>query len=148
MVGVRTLRRQYGTYPQRVWKNRYLRIVGLIMVITLIASFYIYQRVWVRRLVAEVEDIRDRTEEARLHLTTLKAEWVSASSIAGIEAAVDSLRLGLRPTIPAQNYVIRPQSDWEKGRYAGLIRALEKLRGNIPLVAPSEAEANQLFDNE
>ena len=53
------------------WRNRYFRIVLTIFIITLVSSFYVYQRVWVRRLVKENEQIAKQTENARLYLARL-----------------------------------------------------------------------------
>jgi hypothetical protein len=112
------------------------------------ASFYIYQRVWVRNLITEVEALGKKNEIAQKRLAILKSEWMLASSISKIEATVDSLHLGLKPTSPSQNLALRPQSGWRNSRYAGLIEALKKLKGGIPLVSPNEADAKELFEAE
>jgi len=128
--------------------NRYLRLVLLMMIIILVASFYVYQRVWVRNLVTEIEELEEQNETAEHHLSNLKVEWAAASSIAGIEESIESMRLGLKPTRPSQNLVVQPPADMGGGRYAGMLKALEKLKGSIPIVAPSEAEAQRLFRAE
>jgi cell division protein FtsL len=130
------------------WRNRYIHIAAVSLIIVGVASFYVYQRVWVRNLVAEIENLEKQNEEAKQHLSTIKSEWVAASSIARIESAVGTLRLGLEPTKPVQNFTLRPKSDWEQSRYAGLMKALDKLQKNIPLVTSNEADAGELFDTE
>lgn len=128
--------------------NRYLRLVLLMMIVILVASFYVYQRVWVRNLITEIEELEEQNETAGRHLNSLKAEWAAASSIAGIEESIESMQLGLKPTKPSQNLMVQPPADIDGGRYAGMLKALEKLKGSIPIVAPSEAEAQRLFKAE
>ena len=134
--------------PGSFWRNRYIRITALSLIIVGAASFYVYQRVWVRNLVAEIESLEKQNETAQEHLSTIKSEWVAASSIVQIESSIGSLRLGLQPTKPVQNFTLRPKSDWERSRYAGLVKALDKLQKNIPLVTSNEADAGELFDTE
>lgn len=134
--------------PKSFWRNRYLRITAVSLIIVGAASFYVYQRVWVRNLVAEIENLEKQNETAKENLSTIKSEWVAASSIAQIESEIGDLRLGLEPTKPVQNFTLRPKSGWEQSRYAGLIRALDKLHKNIPLVTSNEADAGELFDTK
>jgi hypothetical protein len=132
----------------RFWRNRYIRMVWMILVIVTVASFYIYQRVWVRRLVGEIELLQEENGQARQSLADLKSDWMTASSIANVEAMVGTLNLGLEPTKPLQNYTLRPRPDRWQSRYSGLLKAFEKLKGNIPLVSSNEADARELFDGE
>jgi len=132
----------------RIFENRHIRIVGLIVVIATVASFYIYQRVWVRNLVDEVKELQDRNQRTGEYLAGLKSEWVSASSMANIETKIADLRLALVPTRPAQNFSLDPLAGQEPDRYAGLIKAFEKLKGSIPLVSSNEADASELFEEQ
>ena len=73
---------------------------------------------------------------------------MAASSISNVEILVEELRLELEPTRPSQNFTLRPDAGQERSRYAGLVKALEKLKGSIPLVSSNEADASVLFDEE
>jgi len=132
----------------RIFQNRYVRILGLIVIVVTVASFYIYQRVWVRNLVEEVEKLQDRNQRAGDYLATVESDWMAASSIANIETKIGELRLAMEPTRPSQNFTLRPLAEQEYDRYAGLIKAFEKLKGNIPLVSSNEADASELFDEK
>jgi len=128
------------------WRNRYVRIVTFILVVTGIASLYIYQRVWVRDLVTGNDLLQERNDRTRFHLARLKSEWTLASSMAGVEAAIVEMNLALEPTRPYQNLVLQPPPrESNPDRYAGLMKALDKLRGHFPLVKTTEAQAGQLF---
>lgn len=129
-------------------RNRYVRLVGLLAIIITLSSFYIYQRVWVRNLVAEVEQLKQRNLEARHSLASLKTEWGKASSLGSLEQAIATFKLDLRPTDPTQNLALRQPFERGAGRYAGLLNALEKLTRHIPLVTSSEADASQLFEDK
>lgn len=131
----------------RLWENRYVRIIGSLVIIVMVASFYIYQRVWVRNLVSEIQELRDQNELAAQRLAELRTEWTEASSIASLETRIEAMGLGLQPTKPSQNLALSPPSRMS-GRYAGLLTALEKLGSNLPLVTSNEAEADQLFEQE
>jgi hypothetical protein len=122
--------------------------VSILLVVVAIASFYVYQRVWVRNLVTEIGELELQNERAGERLETIKSDWMAASSISNIEAAVRDYRLGLEPTRPSQNFTLRPYQNGDQGRYAGLIRAIEKLQKNIPLVSPNEVDAGELFDEK
>ena len=132
----------------RIPSGRYLRIISLILIITAVASFYIYQRVWVRGLVEEIDQLRELNKAAEQKTAMLRVEWMAASSIANVEAAATAMNLGLAPTRPSQNLVIQPEVEWEKDRYAGMMKAWEKLRGSIPLVKSNEAQAGQLYQGQ
>lgn len=131
----------------RVFQNRHIRIVGIIVMVVAVASFYIYQRVWVRNLVEEIERLQDRNQRAGEDMAAVKSEWMAASSIANIETRIGELRLHLTPTRPSQNFILRPLGGQESNRYSGLMKAFEKLKGSIPLVS-NEADASELFDEE
>jgi cell division protein FtsL len=128
--------------------DRYLQVVTLILIIIAVASFYIYQRVWVRSLVEEIDQLRELNKTTEEKTAILRVEWMAASSIANTESAAEGMNLGLAPTRPSQNFVIQPEVEWEKDRYAGLAKAWEKLRGSIPLVKTNEAQAGQLFQGQ
>jgi cell division protein FtsL len=133
----------------RRWKrDPYVRIGGAILIIIVAASFYIYQRVWVRSLIAETEQLQKRNEQIRQQTSLLRSEWMSATSIASLETTIAEKGLALEPTKPTQNMALRPRPEWEGGRYEGLLKALEKLAGHVPLVRSNEAEASQLFQDE
>jgi hypothetical protein len=119
--------------------------VGIIVILVTVASFYIYQRVWVRNLVAENKMMEARNDRTREHLAALKSEWMKATSISNLEILVAKLDLELEPTSPSQNFTLRPDGGRERSRYAGLVKALEKLKGSIPIVSPNEADAGVLF---
>jgi len=145
MKRARSHRRRRPKTRQRLWNNIYIRIVGFLVIIVTIASFYIYQRVWVRNTLEEIEQLRDRNEKAREQVVALKSDWMAASSLANVEHLIEDFRLKMVPTTPARNFTLTPR--WPRGqnRFAGLIKAFEKLKGNIPLVSPSEADASELF---
>jgi hypothetical protein len=143
--------RKYTRRPKRsrsLWRNRYLRLVGLLVIIITMSSFYIYQRVWVRNLVAEVDQLKQRNAEARNDLAALKTEWGKASSLGSLEEAIEAFKLDLRPTEPTQNLALRRPSDLGGGRYSGVLNAVKKLVQNIPLVTSSQADAGQLFEDK
>jgi hypothetical protein len=135
--------------PQKsFWRDRYFRIVATILAVTLISSFYVYQRVWVRRLVNENELILKQTENARLYLARLQEDWARASSLTNIEMSLQSLQLDLKPTLPAQNVSLpldlTPDSikvNTDPGKYAGIVKALDKVKNHIPLIESNDAEA-------
>ena len=132
----------------RILQNPYIRIVGAIVVVVAVASFYIYQRVWVRNLVEEIDGLQNRNIRIGENLASIKSEWMAASSIANIEARIGEFRLALEPARPSQNFTLRPPAGGESDRYAGLIKAFEKLKGSIPLVSSNEADAGELFEEE
>jgi cell division protein FtsL len=134
--------------PSRIGENRYLRIVGVIVVIVVVASFYIYQRVWVRNLVDEIGQLQQRNDQARENLAMVRSEWMAASSIANVETLVGEMKLGLKPTRPSQNFTLSPDREQNLNRYTGLVRAFEKLTNNIPLVSSNEADAGELFEDK
>lgn len=148
MIRTRNYRKRRSTGPVQYWGNQYIRIVGIILIIVTVASFYIYQRVWVRGLVDDIEQLEQQNDRAKEFLTDIKSDWMAASTITNIETRMGELRLGLKPTKPSQNYTLRPRQDQERSRYAGLMKAFEKLKGNIPLVSSNEADAGELFDGE
>ena len=43
------------------------------VVIVAASSFYIYQRVWVRNLITQIEEMEQRNEEARMQMGLLKS---------------------------------------------------------------------------
>jgi hypothetical protein len=144
----RKYRRSRSARSRRFWKNRYVMIVAVIAVIVATASFYIYQRVWVRNMIAEIETMQKRNEDARLQMRLLKSKWVSASSIASIETAVAEHKLALEPTKPTQIMALRPPQELRQGRYAGLWRAIEKIANHMPLIKTNEAQAKELFEGQ
>lgn len=129
-------------------RNRYLQIAAVFGLVIMISSFYIYQRVWVRNLISEIEDIEKQTETARLASANLKSKWMAASSMTAIEERIEKRKLGLGPTRPTQNLTLRPGEKADQSRYAGLLKALDKLKTNFPLVSSNDAEAGQLFETE
>lgn len=147
-IGRRKYRRSRSAHRRRFWQNRYVLIVAVIAVIVSAASFYIYQRVWVRNMIAEIEAMQQRNEDARLQLGILKKEWVSASSISSIETAVADRKLALEPTKPTQIMALRPPQEWQPGRYEGLWRAIVKLADHMPLIKTNEAQAEELFEGQ
>lgn len=133
--------------PKRLFRDRYLGIIVFILVVVLISSFYIYQRVWVRKLISEIARTEARNDSARQVLSGFKAEWVTASSIVNVEADIQRSQLGLMPTKPTQNLALPLVFEKENpGRYAGFIKAMEKLKDNLPMVQTNQAEAQQLFE--
>lgn len=145
-IGRRKYRRSRRTRSRRFWENRYVIIVAGILVVVATASFYIYQRVWVRNMIVQIEVMQQRNEDARQQMGILKSEWVAASSITSIETTVAEHRLALKPTNPTQIMALVPPREWHRSRYAGLWRALEKLAQNMPFMRTNEAEAKELFD--
>ncbi len=145
-IGRRKYRRSRSARSRRFWHNRYVGIVAVIAVIVAASSFYIYQRVWVRNMIAEIETMQQRNEDARMQMGVLKGEWVSASSIASIETAVAERKLALEPTKPTQIMALRPPQEWQPGRYDGLWRAIVKLAEHMPLITTNEAKADELFE--
>lgn len=143
-----TYRRRKAGRLHRWWSNRYLRLGAIIMIIIAATSFYIYQRVWVRNLITEVENLQERNEHARQQMAVLRSQWMSATSIASIETAIAERKLALEPTKPAQNMVLRPPQEWNDGRYAGLMKALDKFIDHMPLIRSSEADAHELFQEK
>jgi cell division protein FtsL len=128
-------------------ENRYIRIVGIIMVVVMVASVYIYQRVWTRNLSEEIDELQKQNDRTREHLVALKSDWIATSSISNVEIRLEELDLKLKPTRPSQNFTLRPDAGREPSRYAGLVKALESLKGSISLVS-NEADARILFDEE
>ena len=118
------------------------------MAIVLICSFYVYQRVWVRNLVSEIESLQKNNLTAGQHLSRLQSQWAAASSIVEVEARIDNLKLRLRPTRPSQNLVLRPAGTGGDSRFTGLQNAWNKVKRHLPLVTPSEAGAEELFDTQ
>ena len=147
MTRTRTYRRKRSR-KEKLLGNPYLRLGALTVLVIIISSFYIYQRVWVRSLISEVEDLQAQNESAGLLCSQLESQWMTATSISAIETRIKADKLGLRPTTPTQNLVLEPNAGYDRGRYAGLLNALDKLKSNIPLVTSSEAEAGQLFESE
>jgi len=133
---------------KRFLKDRYLSILGVIILVTAISSFYIYQRIWARNLMTEIDTLQSQTDLAREHLSGLESRWMAASSIAGIEERLEDRKLSLRPTQPAQHLALYPERLLDHSRYAGLLQALDKLKSNMPLLSPNEAEAQQLFEDQ
>jgi len=133
--------------PKRLFRDRYVGIIVFILVVVLISSFYIYQRVWVRDLISKISQAETRNDTARQKLSDLKSEWVTASSIVNVEANIQRNQLGLIPTKPMQNLALQLMIEKENpGRYAGLMKAMEKLKNNLPMVQTNQAEAQQLFE--
>jgi cell division protein FtsL len=124
----------------------YLRIALMLMAVIIVASFYVYQRVWVRNLVTEIEELEEQNDKATLRLNRLREKWMAASSITSIEEKIKELGSRLRPTLPDQNLVVRPLEDGHVGRYSGLLKALRKIKTHMPVVGPNEADAEQLFE--
>ena len=146
MIRSRSYKRRRPFRASRFTGGKYVRVVGIILVIVTVASFYIYQRVWVRNLVGEISRLEDHNETAGLYLAAVKSEWMAASSMSNIEIRINDLKLDLIPSIPSQNYTLSPPNDQGRSRYAGLVKAFESLKGNIPLVSSNEADASELFD--
>lgn len=122
--------------------------MGAIVVIIFVSSFYIYQRVWVRRLISQNDRIQRQTEQARLNLAGLERQWAQASSLTSVEAALEAQDLPLRPTAPSQNLILQPPTGPDStapaadpGKYAGLVKALDKLKSHLPVVTDNEANA-------
>lgn len=147
-IGRRKYRRSRAVRSRRFWENRYVIIVAGILVIVATASFYIYQRVWVRNMIAQIEVMQQRNEAARQQMGMLKSEWVAASSIASVEMTIAKRRLALEPTKPTQIMALVPPQEWHRNRYAGLWRALEKIAEHMPFVRTNEAEAKELFEDQ
>ena len=114
----------------------------------MVASFYVYQRVWVRNLVAEIELLEIRNDEVSLEMGKVQRDWVAASSITNLEQRIKDMKLQLRPTLPDQNLLVEAMDDNYTGRFEGIVKALGKLKSNIPVVAPSEADAEELFEDK
>lgn len=129
----------------------FLRLIGITLLAILISSFYIYQRVWVRTMVATNEKLEKRNDVTRQRLAQLEAAWMTASSLGSIETAILDGELLLEPTKPSQNFVVQvvlpaaPVSEKPEGPYAGLSKALGKIKQNMPMVESVEAEAEPLF---
>jgi cell division protein FtsL len=147
-IGRRKYRRSRLARRRRVPENRYVIIVAVILIIVATASFYIYQRVWVRNMIAEIEVMQQRNEDARQQMGLLRSQWVASSSIASIETAVAERKLALEPTRPTQIMALVPPQEWQPGRYAGLWRALVKIVEHVPVVRTNEAEAKQIFEGQ
>jgi hypothetical protein len=148
MTRSRRHHRPHAIRPSRIGENRYVRIVGVIVVIVVVASFYIYQRVWVRNLVDEIGQLQQRNDQARENLALVRTGWMAASSITNVETLVGEMKLDLKPTRPSQNFTLSPDREQNLNRYTGLVRAFEKLTNNIPLVSSSEADAGELFEDK
>ncbi len=148
MARRRSYRRRQTGRMERWWSNRYLQLGAVIMIIIGATSFYIYQRVWVRNLVSEVEDLQRRNETAMQQTAMLRSRWMSATSIASVEKAIAERKLALEPTKPTQNMALRPPQEWDDRRYAGLIRALDKIFEHVPLIQSNKADAHELFQTE
>jgi hypothetical protein len=129
----------------------FLRLIGITLLAIMISSFYIYQRVWVRTMVGYNEKLEKRNDVTRQRLAQLEAAWMTASSLGSIEAAIQDGQLGLEPTKPSQNFTVQavlpaaPVPEKPEGPYAGLAKALGKLKQNMPTVEPAQAEAQPLF---
>lgn len=142
--------------PKRSGVLRYgfFRLITVTLVVIVISSFYIYERVWVRNLIAENEKIERRNDITRKRLADVEAAWMTASSLASIEVAIQERQLGLEPTKPSQNVTIqevlavRPVSPQPTGPYTGLGRAWNKLKRNVPVVEPAQVEAQPLFEGK
>ena len=148
MKSRRTYRRRTSKTPRLLPEKGYVRIIVISLIVVTLASFYIYQRIWVRQLDATNRQLQERNEVARDHLMSLKDAWVSQSTLAAVEESLSRWQLKLRPTLPPQNLTLTPGSSMTTGRYAELVRALEKLKENMPLIGTTEAEANQLFESQ
>lgn len=148
MTRSRRYRSQPGKKSEQKYIFRYLRIIAAILLIVTVASFYIYQRVWVRNLDARIKNLESKNEKIWECRARLEARWMAASSIAGVETAIDKFGLDLRPTKPSQNRDLPVSPDRTGGRLAGLVNALEKLKENIPILSPNDAEAEQLFETK
>lgn len=130
----------------------FLRLIGITLLVIVVSSFYIYQRVWVRTLVAYNEKLEKRNDVTRQRLAQLEAAWMTASSLGSVEAAIMYDELGLEPTKPSQNFTVQlvppapPVPEEPQGPYAGLAKAWGKLRQNMPMVEPAQVEAQPLFE--
>jgi hypothetical protein len=129
-------------------------LIGITLLVIVVSSFYIYQRVWVRTLVAYNEKLEKRNEVTRQRLAQLEAAWMTASSLGSMEAAITYDELGLEPTKPSQNFIVQwaPPSptvpEKPDGPYAGLAKAWSKLKQNMPVVEPAQVEAQPLFESK
>ncbi|MFH1698963.1 MAG: hypothetical protein ABIE07_00110 [Candidatus Zixiibacteriota bacterium] len=128
--------------------NRFVRLIFLTLTIVSLASVYIYQRVWVRELDDEIKELQKKNELAEGFLSELKIDWIEASTLINVEKTIAVHKLGLEPTMPHQNLVVNPALNEDRGRFAGFFTAFDKLKEGIPFIAPSDAEANQLFEEE
>ncbi|MEE9442780.1 MAG: hypothetical protein V3V99_08945 [candidate division Zixibacteria bacterium] len=126
--------------------NRFVRLILFTLTVVFLASVYIYQRVWVRELDNEIKKLQKKNELAEEFLSELKIDWIEASTLINVEKAIAVHKLGLQPTMPHQNLIVNPVLYEDRGRYAGFFKAFDKLKEGIPFIAPSEAEANQLFE--
>jgi hypothetical protein len=126
--------------------NRFVRIILFTLTIVSLSSVYIYQRVWVRELDDEIKELQKKNELAEEFLSELKIDWIEASTMINVEKAITEYKLGLQPTMPHQNLVVNPSLNEDQGRFAGFFKAFDKLKDGIPLIGPSEAEANQIFE--
>ncbi len=147
MARTRRLTSQRRRTRRQIIRDRYIRIVAVSLVIIAVASFYVYQRVWVRQLVSEIERLEARNAAASRYTATLEAQWKTSSSIGALERRITELNLGLRPTLPDQNFVLTPPQTSED-RFAGFVNALEKLTRHLPVISTNEAGAEELFDTE
>lgn len=136
------------TSRRRPVRDIYPKIALVFLGIIVMASFYVYQRVWVRNLILEVEQLEEQNETAAMELHQIRQDWMAASSIANMEARIKDFRLRMRPTLPDQNLALEVLSDNDLGRYAGLMKALEKIKTHIPVVSPNEAGAKELFEDK
>lgn len=132
----------------------FLRLIGITLLVIMVSSFYIYQRVWVRTMVAYNEKLEKRNDLTRQRLAQLEAAWMTASSLGSVETAIMDGQLGLEPTKPSQNFTVQavlpapPVPEAPDGPYAGLAKALGKLKQNMPMVEPAQAEAQPLFETK
>ncbi|MDD4051923.1 MAG: hypothetical protein PHR28_08515, partial [candidate division Zixibacteria bacterium] len=98
--------------------------------------------------------LEKRNDVTRQRLAQLEAAWMTASSLGSVEAAIIYDELGLGPTKPSQNFTVQlaPPApavpEKPDGPYAGLAKALGKLRQNMPMVEPAQVEAQPLFESK
>lgn len=140
--------RQLG-YPRRRRRtsgSRVLPIVVGAVILMGLSSFYIYQRVWVRSLITEIDQLKATNQTAHLVSSDLRAKWMSASSLKTIEEILLASKTNMRPTPPARNLSLKPDmTTTSSGRFAGLSRAMEKIRKSVPLLSTNDAEAGEIF---
>ncbi len=144
--------RQLGFPGQRRGRGRSRprgRIVPIVVgaaILMGLASFYIYQRVWVRSLISDIDQLRDTNQSARLVASDLRARWMSASSLKTIEEILVASKMDLRPTPPVRNLSLKPDMTvTSSSRFAGLSRAMEKIRKSVPLISTNDADAGEIF---
>lgn len=125
-----------------------MQIFTVTLILIGVASFYIYQRVWVRNLVMEVERLEEKNQEAREFMALMQSDWQAAISLAELEVKIDRWKLALRPTVPTQNLAMSLQPGTAGGRFGGLVQAFDKLKSHLPFVSLNETEAEELFEDK